>query len=121
MNLNQVTTSLTDLFNEPLNDGESRKIVFWTDMDEEFVTDYEKVVIDGVKIVHLHDNNQFYVKHLLEEEDTNSSYLIYTNLNLDSKDNWLYDTVMYSKDRKSTRLNSSHVSISYAVFCLKKK
>src|SRR5207249_10262410 len=25
------------------------------------------------------------------------------------------------KDRKSTRLNSSHVSISYAVFCLKKK
>src|SRR5690625_5539594 len=26
-----------------------------------------------------------------------------------------------SKDRKSTRLNSSHVGISYAVFCLKKK
>src|SRR5690625_7106861 len=27
----------------------------------------------------------------------------------------------YLKDRKSTRLNSSHVAISYAVFCLKKK
>src|SRR5437868_10197138 len=27
----------------------------------------------------------------------------------------------YIADRKSTRLNSSHVSISYAVFCLKKK
>src|SRR5690625_7052927 len=26
-----------------------------------------------------------------------------------------------SPDRKSTRLNSSHVAISYAVFCLKKK
>src|SRR3989442_6796104 len=26
-----------------------------------------------------------------------------------------------SSDRKSTRLNSSHVRISYAVFCLKKK
>src|SRR5690348_17772325 len=26
-----------------------------------------------------------------------------------------------SRDRKSTRLNSSHPSISYAVFCLKKK
>src|SRR5699024_11745992 len=25
------------------------------------------------------------------------------------------------RDRKSTRLNSTHVSISYAVFCLKKK
>src|SRR5690348_17573437 len=27
----------------------------------------------------------------------------------------------HSSDRKSTRLNSSHPSISYAVFCLKKK
>src|SRR2546430_9643271 len=30
---------------------------------------------------------------------------------------WFYTT----KDRKSTRLNSSHSQISYAVFCLKKK
>src|SRR5207249_7434203 len=29
--------------------------------------------------------------------------------------------VIVKVDRKSTRLNSSHVSISYAVFCLKKK
>src|SRR5690242_21497830 len=29
--------------------------------------------------------------------------------------------VDYCGDRKSTRLNSSHMSISYAVFCLKKK
>src|SRR5699024_12130052 len=28
---------------------------------------------------------------------------------------------IWKADRKSTRLNSSHVSISYAVFCLKKK
>src|SRR6266511_4026530 len=27
----------------------------------------------------------------------------------------------HARDRKSTRLNSSHVKISYAVFCLKKK
>src|SRR3989442_7485198 len=31
---------------------------------------------------------------------------------------WLREAI---KDRKSTRLNSSHVRISYAVFCLKKK
>src|SRR5204862_6290512 len=30
-------------------------------------------------------------------------------------------TATTSQDRKSTRLNSSHVEISYAVFCLKKK
>src|SRR5207253_8460397 len=31
------------------------------------------------------------------------------------------ELLLYPKDRKSTRLNSSHVAISYAVFCLKKK
>src|SRR3712207_7224616 len=30
------------------------------------------------------------------------------------------DTLKTRKDRKSTRLNSSHANISYAVFCLKK-
>src|SRR3712207_8289112 len=28
---------------------------------------------------------------------------------------------LFGRDRKSTRLNSSHANISYAVFCLKKK
>src|SRR3712207_7025073 len=31
------------------------------------------------------------------------------------------DDLAYIVDRKSTRLNSSHANISYAVFCLKKK
>src|SRR3712207_8640059 len=31
------------------------------------------------------------------------------------------DQVVRVEDRKSTRLNSSHANISYAVFCLKKK
>src|SRR2546426_9010295 len=30
-------------------------------------------------------------------------------------------TILNAQDRKSTRLNSSHLVISYAVFCLKKK
>src|SRR5690625_937881 len=32
-----------------------------------------------------------------------------------------YTLITPDEDRKSTRLNSSHVAISYAVFCLKKK
>src|SRR5699024_12799094 len=35
--------------------------------------------------------------------------------------NFLHFPQSGRRDRKSTRLNSSHVSISYAVFCLKKK
>src|SRR5258708_17223424 len=37
---------------------------------------------------------------------------------LDSLSDWI---VLEDRDRKSTRLNSSHQIISYAVFCLKKK
>src|SRR5690606_40822430 len=34
---------------------------------------------------------------------------------------WRMELNWWTLDRKSTRLNSSHVKISYAVFCLKKK
>src|SRR5437867_7756539 len=34
---------------------------------------------------------------------------------------WLPKEIGGAQDRKSTRLNSSHRTISYAVFCLKKK
>src|SRR5207245_8710746 len=40
------------------------------------------------------------------------------------RDTWrdgIHSYLTYLRDRKSTRLNSSHGSISYAVFCLKKK
>src|SRR6266540_6230264 len=32
-----------------------------------------------------------------------------------------FSAINFAADRKSTRLNSSHITISYAVFCLKKK
>src|SRR3712207_7983194 len=40
------------------------------------------------------------------------------NVGTSHRQNWI-DCI--KKDRKSTRLNSSHANISYAVFCLKKK
>src|SRR2546422_5081797 len=36
-------------------------------------------------------------------------------------DDWTLESMPVKLDRKSTRLNSSHGYISYAVFCLKKK
>src|SRR5256885_5759496 len=40
---------------------------------------------------------------------------------LDGSEKSLYLPSAFTEDRKSTRLNSSHLVISYAVFCLKKK
>src|SRR5699024_12110051 len=53
---------------------------------------------------------QRYLSHLKERD------IIYPIFSLEKVMRMLNHT-----DRKSTRLNSSHVSISYAVFCLKKK
>ena len=39
----------------------------------------------------------------------------------ENKDDAIIEALLPSLDRKSTRLNSSHKPISYAVFCLKKK
>src|SRR3712207_7535426 len=46
--------------------------------------------------------------------------LIAFNINLDTDDVEIAKKIAKA-DRKSTRLNSSHANISYAVFCLKKK
>src|SRR5690606_40507044 len=49
-------------------------------------------------------------------------YLIEQGADVNAQD-WYGQTPLWAavEDRKSTRLNSSHVKISYAVFCLKKK
>lgn len=105
LNINQIESSLSDLFNEPLKDGEQRKVVFWVDKDNEFTEDIEQLSIEGVKIHKLTDRNQFYTKYLLEEEDPTSSYLIYTNMELGVEDNWLADTVFYSKTFYADRIS----------------
>jgi len=95
--MNQIVSALLDIFKEPLEDWEKRKIVFWMDTNEEFIDEIDQLAVDGVKVHTLTDRNQFYTKHLLEEEDPTSSYLIYTNMELDVEENWLADTVLYSK------------------------
>src|SRR5690606_35005106 len=52
----------------------------------------------------------------LKASDTRSEYMILAREELAKA-----RAEAQSLDRKSTRLNSSHVKISYAVFCLKKK
>src|SRR5690242_21618683 len=43
------------------------------------------------------------------------------DLSHDGEQSYVQGRLGSAQDRKSTRLNSSHMSISYAVFCLKKK
>src|SRR5690554_7772008 len=61
---------------------------------------------------------RIWVEHWHGNEDPNG-----TSMTLDVTVNGVITsyTGVPNTDRKSTRLNSSHVRISYAVFCLKKK
>src|SRR2546422_11744955 len=58
-----------------------------------------------------------HAKALLNAKDPQE----YVNLNAAATQPTMEKAIAYSRDRKSTRLNSSHGYISYAVFCLKKK
>src|SRR5699024_12006607 len=60
------------------------------------------------------------LRHLLGVDPRGVLHIGEVNANLDSHHLATFPCSIIS-DRKSTRLNSSHVSISYAVFCLKKK
>src|SRR5207245_7109999 len=53
---------------------------------------------------------------LREGASHRSNFMLWTAV-----DTWISSVLRLRSDRKSTRLNSSHGSISYAVFCLKKK
>src|SRR5690606_41306544 len=57
----------------------------------------------------------YFENKIIADYNTDPNKIIYDNL-----DGYAVSKGI-SLDRKSTRLNSSHVKISYAVFCLKKK
>src|SRR5699024_12328969 len=67
-----------------------------------------------------YDDSAKYIRRYIQEGDYVKIRAVLKNNNYEDEDGeMVYRDVLV--DRKSTRLNSSHVSISYAVFCLKKK
>src|SRR5699024_11747313 len=72
--------------------------------------DLRDVLIEGF------ESNQYRIQHYINRDGDN-----YPTHGLGPLAKCLNINRGNQLDRKSTRLNSSHVSISYAVFCLKKK
>src|SRR5437773_5551524 len=56
-----------------------------------------------------------------DEQEGNAQRVIIESLTMGKTAALLAETLPVVQDRKSIRLNSSHITISYAVFCLKKK
>src|SRR5690625_6685734 len=71
----------------------------------------------GVLSIKEFSDGEIYVHY---EESIRGTDLFIIQSTCPPADNWI-ELLLLIEDRKSTRLNSSHVAISYAVFCLKKK
>src|SRR5690625_287948 len=113
--LHNVDYSKTELVNLAKPDGFiERQVMGW-------IKRYERAKTDEVDVI---EKLKTYLENNIpnSQEPTIIHYDYKLNNALFSKDfkkmTGLFD---WEIDRKSTRLNSSHVAISYAVFCLKKK
>lgn len=95
MNLTEVKRILEENLNKESVNG--RNIVFWYDAEAEFAEDIQELALENAKMVYLTENNSFYLKYLLEKEDTVSNYLIYSpNPKPRPRENWLLDIEKYS-------------------------
>ena len=94
MNLKQITDKLNNEFT-----GDVRKLVFWYDSGAEFSEDVDTLELENAKVLHLEEDNQFYIKYFLECEDTETNYLVYAPFSKPAiRDNHLEDTIRYSKE-----------------------
>lgn len=94
MNLKQIIDKLNGEFT-----GEVRKLVFWYDSNGDFAADIDTIELNNAKVLHLEQNNQFYIKYFLECEDTTTNYLVYAPFSKPAiRDNHLADTIRYSKE-----------------------
>src|SRR3712207_8489192 len=77
-------------------------------------------VIPAVHKTFLHERDQFSLrKHHVRDIESVEFVLMGQHEEIRTHD--IERSLKHRRDRKSTRLNSSHANISYAVFCLKKK
>ncbi|WP_309137871.1 BREX-1 system phosphatase PglZ type A [Paenibacillus sp. SC116] len=114
--MGEITKSLQEAFLQPLLEGEQRRIIFWFDKDQEFAEYIHEISIENIKVHKLTEGNNFYTKVLLEEEDPTSNYLMYSNSDMSIEDNWLLDTLLYSKefyaDKISLIMNEMNIDSS---------
>ena len=98
MDLQTIVQDLNKRFAAPLPEFYKRRIVVWHDEDQEFVDRISDIELTNAKIVTLTESNNFYVKKLLNFDDTTGNYLLYVPVSYESKeDNWLLDIELYSE------------------------
>lgn len=98
MDIEKINKDLIDRFNKPYDEFYHRRIIFWIDEEGEFAEEIDNLVIDGVKVLKLSEDNLFITKKILNYDDALSDYLVYVPIIFkDIEDNWLMDMMLYSE------------------------
>ena len=99
MDSEKIIQDLNRRFAAPLPEFYKRRIIFWYDEDQEFVDKLDEIQINGAKVIALTGTNNFYVKKLLNKDDTTSNYLVYSPISYeDQEDDWLLDIELYGEE-----------------------
>ena len=99
MNLTEIKKILEENLSKETVGCSKRNIIFWYDADGEFIEEINELELDNAKILHFTENNSFYIKFLLEKEDTESNYLIYSpSPKPQPRENWILDIEKYSSE-----------------------
>ena len=94
MNIQEIKEKLIVTFSSPLREYYKRHVVFWNDPEKEFLEVINDLLLDGVTIVKLTNNNFFRTKQLINDDST-GNLLIYDTTNSDLHDDWLADARLY--------------------------
>ena len=99
MDSEKIIQDLNRRFAAPLPEFYKRRIIFWYDEDQEFTDKLDEIQINGAKVIALTGTNNFYVKKLLNVDDTGSNYLVYSPVSYESlEDDWLLDIELYGEE-----------------------
>ena len=102
---NQSLQSIQSKLNEELAQ-EGRKIVFWYDERKEWVDEIEKIELQNAEVLYSYGNNQFELKYIIEHENPDRNYLIYSPLpKPEPNKDHLLDVFLYSREFKADSLS----------------
>ena len=101
MAIEDIKNELEQKFKEPLPEFYKRRIIFWNDESGEFKEEIKDLALNNAKVLMLDENNQFYAKKLLNEDDISSNYLVYNPIVVKEEEDWFLDMKLYSEEYRA--------------------
>ncbi|WP_084676125.1 BREX-1 system phosphatase PglZ type A [Carnobacterium funditum] len=98
----EAEVKLKERFKQPLRDEQIRRIIFWYDETQSYVSEVDEYKLEDVHTIKVNENNLIYTKYLIEKEFPNDSFLLYFGeaKPLEKQNNPLLDIYFYSEEFK---------------------